>query len=99
MIDTYVEKNSFHLVDKVATRPIGAVARHPILLTRLRLVLGVPHNVPPQLVLPMRKLAEVAIEAGVLLLEVAANLGLEPGVGTLVHSASCFTTPAEALKT
>ena len=94
MIDTYVEKNSFHLVDKVATRPIGAVASHPILLTRLRLVLGVPHDVPPQLVLPMSKLAEVAVEAGALLLEVAADLGLEPGVGALVHGARRVTTPA-----
>ena len=81
-------------MDKVATGPIGAVASHPILLTRLSLVLGVPHNVPPQLVLPMRKLAEVAIEAGALLLEVAANLGLEPGVGALIHSARCVTSPA-----
>ena len=90
----YVDKNSLHLVDKVATRPIGTVASHPILLTRLRLVLGVPHNVPPQLVLPMSKLAEVAIQAGALLLEVAADLGLEPGIGALVHSARRVTTPA-----
>ena len=93
------KRKTLHLVDKVAPRPICTVASNPILLTRLRLVLGVPHNVPPQLMFTMSKLAKIAVEAGALLLEVAANLGLEPGVGTLVHSASCFTTPAEALKT
>ena len=86
-------------MNKIAAGSISTIARHPILLTRLGLVLGVPHHIAPQLVLAVGKLAEVPIEAGALLLEVAANLGLEPGVGTLVHSASCFTTPAEALKT
>ena len=92
-------KKAFHLVDKVAARPIGTVTSHPILLARLGLVLGVPHNVPPQLMLPMSKLAEVAVEAGALLLEVAANLGLEAGVGTLVRAACRVATPAQAVKT
>ena len=77
--------NSFYLVDKVAAWPIGAVASYPILLARLSLVLGVPDNVPSQLVLAMSKLAEIAVEAGALLLEVATDLGLETGVGTLIH--------------
>ena len=81
-------------MDKVAPRPICTVASNPILLTRLRLVLGVPHDVPPQLVLPMSKLAEVAVEAGALLLEVAADLSLEPGVGALIHGARRVTSPA-----
>ena len=86
-------------MDKVAARAIGTVAGHPILLARLRLVLGVPHNVSSQLVHSMSKLAEVAVEAGALLLEVAADLGLEPGVRTLVCSAACrVTSSAKAMK-
>ena len=72
-------------MDKVAAGPIGAVASYPILLARLSLVLSVPHNIPSQLMLSMSKLAEVAIEASALLLEVAADLSLETGVCTLIN--------------
>ena len=82
-----VYRKTFHLVDKVAARPIGAVASHPIFLARLGLVLRVPYNISPKLMLPMSKLAEVAIEAGALLLEVATDLGLKPRVCTLVRRA------------
>ena len=87
-------------MDKVGARPIGAVASNPILLARLSLVLGVPYNIPSQLMLSMSKLAEVAIEAGALLLEVAADLSLETGVCTLINRACCIiTSSAEAMKT
>ena len=85
-------------MDKVAARAIGTVASHPILLARLRLVLGVPHNVSSQLVHSMSKLAEVAVEAGALLLKVAADLGLEAGVGALVTCVRDIDTLAEAAK-
>ena len=95
-----VYRKTFHLVNKVAARPIGAVASHPIFLARLGLVLRVPYNISPKLMLPMSKLAEVAIEAGALLLEVATDLGLKPRVCTLVRRAwRVTTTPVEAVKT
>jgi len=65
---------------EVAARSIGAVAGDPVLLAQLGLVLAVPHHVLPQLVVTVRELAEVAVKAGPLLLEVAADLCLEPGV-------------------
>ena len=72
-------------MNKVAAGPVGTVASYPILLARLCLVLGMPHHITPQLVLPVGKLAEVTVETGALLLEVATDLGLETGVGTLIH--------------
>ena len=39
-----VYRKTFHLVDKVAARPIGAVASHPIFLARLGLVLRRVHH-------------------------------------------------------
>ena len=72
-------------MNKVAAGPVGTVASNPILLARLRLVLGVSHHVSPQLVLPVSKLAEVTVETSALLLEVATDLSLETGVGTLIH--------------
>ena len=44
----------------------------------------------------MSKLAEVAVEAGALLLEVAADLGLKAGVGALVTCVRDIDTLAEA---
>ena len=85
-------------MNKIAAGSISTIACHPILLTRLGLVLGVPHHIAPQLVLAVGKLAEVPIEAGALLLEVAADLGLEAGVGALVTCVRDIDTLAEAAK-
>ena len=85
-------------MNKIAARSISTIASHPILLTRLGLVLGVPHHIAPQLVLAVGKLAEVPIEAGALLLKVAADLGLEAGVGALVTCVRDIDTLAEAAK-
>ena len=85
-------------MNKIAAGSISTIACHPILLTRLCLVLGVPHHIAPQLVLAVGKLAEVPIEAGALLLEVAADLGLEAGVGALVTCVRDIDTLAEAAK-
>ena len=83
-------------MNKIAAGSISTVACHPILLTRLGLVLGVPHHIAPKLVLAVGKLAEIPIEAGALLLEVAADLGLEAGVGALVTCVRDVDTLAEA---
>ena len=85
-------------MNKIAAGSISTIACHPILLTRLGLVLGVPHHIAPQLVLAVGKLAEVPIEAGALLLEVPADLGLEAGVGALVTCVRDIDTLAEAAK-
>ena len=71
-------------MDEVAARPVGAVAGDPVFLAELGLVLAVAHHVLPQLVLAVGELAELAVQAGALLLEVPADLGLEPGVGAAV---------------
>ena len=85
-------------MNKIAARSIGTIARHPVLLTGLGLVLGVPHHIAPQLVLAVGKLAEVPIKAGALLLEVATDLSLEAGVGALVTCVRDIDTLAEAAK-
>ena len=85
-------------MNKIAAGSISTIACHPILLTRLGLVLGVPHHIAPQLVLAVGKLAEVAIEAGALLLEVPADLCLEARVGALVTCVRDIDALTEAAK-
>jgi len=72
---------SVRVVDEVAPGAVGTVATDPVLLAELGLVLVVPDHVLPELVLPMGKLTQLSVEAGSFLLEVAADLGLEPRVG------------------
>jgi len=69
------------VVDEVAPGAVGTVATDPVLLAELGLVLVVPDHVLPELMLPMGKLTQLSVEAGSLLLEVATDLGLEPGIG------------------
>jgi len=69
------------LVDEVAAGAIGTVASDPVLLAQLRLVLRVAHHVLPQLVFAVGELTKPPVHAGALLLEVPADLGLEPRVG------------------
>ena len=76
-----VTRGAGHLACEVAARTVGAVAGDPVLLAQHRLVLAVAHHVAAQLVLAVGELAEVAVQAGALLLEVAADLGLEAAVG------------------
>ena len=52
----------------------------------------------PEFVLSVSKLTELPVEAGSLLLEVAADLGLEAGVGALVTCVRDIDTLAEAAK-
>ena len=80
------------VVDEVAPRPICTVARDPVLLTELGLVLVVSHHVllqsedledcqtqktHPEFVLAVSKLTELSVQAASLLLEVTADFGLE----------------------
>lgn len=85
-------------MDKIAAGPIGAVTSHPILLARLRLILGVSHNVSSQLMLAMSKLTEVSIETCALLLEVATDLSLEARIGALIDRAGGVAIPAESVE-
>jgi hypothetical protein len=79
-----VTRGAGHLVYEVAAQTVGAVAGDPVLLAQLRLVLAVAHHVAAQLVLAVGELAEVAVQAGALLLEAAAVLGLEVRVEAVV---------------
>ena len=81
-------------MNEVAARSVGAVSSDPVLLAELGLVLGVPGHVPLHLVLAVRELAELAVEAGALLLEVPADLGLEPWVGAAVAGVEEVLAPA-----
>jgi len=67
-------------VDEVAPGSVGTISIDPILLAQLGLVLVVPHNVLSELVFTVGKLTQFAVETVPLLLEVAADLGLEPGI-------------------
>merc|ERR1712227_1102356 len=67
------------VVEEVASRTIGAVSSDPVLLTPLGLVLAVLANIP-HLLFPMSELTEVSVQTMTFLLEVSADLSLEPGV-------------------
>ena len=54
--------------------------------------------VPAQLVLAVGELAELAAKASALLLEVSADLGLEPWVGAAVAAARVEVVVAPALR-
>jgi len=73
-------KSFILLVNEVTSCSIGTVSSNPELLAEFGLVFAVPHNIMPELILPMGKLTMIAVLAGSFLPEVPTELRLEPRI-------------------